>query len=607
MLTRSGIVASAQGGTFVPSALESLVAWYSADNGNNLLDSTSVDFAPADVNTSTDRIAMSASGFVRSGDANAVPVRFSSTGALPSPLVANTDYLIEDMEDGTFRVFPVVDDSDYALFDGFESGETIAPYLSYSMEVGAIDFTDQGSGTHTCQIGPILRTLDDKAENSLDMVGDTVRNDKFRILTDGDDRPYIELPGPVGHKADDGAIGKKLVGASDGTFGTLMNGKRRQYVVAVAKPYFAGHASKRRLTLRPADLVAATGIFTTGSHGVVTGTEVSFGSISDNGAFPTPTVAMGATAFLRAVSTSTFSLHPTASDATNNINKYVFSDTGSGVFYVNNNADVEVLAVFRQFLLDVNTATGNNHNGTACIYTYAKNLNFAAAVFKTTSAFNGLVLQGAPTSNLGTMTSAFQVHVFIPSGSVPVTRLDTSAPLATGTYWATQQGNNLRLHQSQALAEAAVGVDVSTLSEFEVIKWDVTGMAGAFLIRGIGMGQWRTFYDTFDATSVGGNIDAYEGQLCVLVTITDFGDPVGTSAFSSGVNAVSNLLDAVASGKTDSSNTGNADSNLKLGNAAEPHVPGKFDLYELFMGASTLDPETEVGQIVAWAKAKYGI
>ena len=74
--------------------------------------------------------------------------------------------------------------------------------------------------------------------------------------------------------------------------------------------------------------------FTTSSaHGVTTGDEVMI--TLDSGTFPTGITA-GTIYFARAVSSTIISLHPTATDATNNTNKINITAAGSGTFRLRN-------------------------------------------------------------------------------------------------------------------------------------------------------------------------------------------------------------------------------------------------------------------------------
>lgn len=82
------------------------------------------DFIPADVDTATDAITITAHGFV-TGDG---PYQVSSTGTLPGGLAVSTDY------------FAIVVDAD--IFQ-------LASNRTNALAGTAIDITSQGTGTHT--------------------------------------------------------------------------------------------------------------------------------------------------------------------------------------------------------------------------------------------------------------------------------------------------------------------------------------------------------------------------------------------------------------------------------------------------------------------------
>jgi len=82
------------------------------------------DFATTDVNIGTNEITVTTHGYP-----NYLRVVFSSTGGLPSPLVAGTTYWIRTSDANTFKVYQY---EGYAIDDLY-----------------AIDLTTQGTGTHT--------------------------------------------------------------------------------------------------------------------------------------------------------------------------------------------------------------------------------------------------------------------------------------------------------------------------------------------------------------------------------------------------------------------------------------------------------------------------
>ncbi len=115
-------------------------------------------FAPADVNLTTEEITITAHGFNRSG----VPVRFTTTGALPPPLTTGTDFFVIFVDSDKIKV---------------------ATTRANAIAGTAIDLTGQGTGTHT-----IIQRLDPDASDRAAMApgastGDNVgtqQDDEFR-------------------------------------------------------------------------------------------------------------------------------------------------------------------------------------------------------------------------------------------------------------------------------------------------------------------------------------------------------------------------------------------------------------------------------------------
>lgn len=141
------------------------------DNWADAVSSTE-EFATTDVKTETDRIA------VVNDIATASLIRFSSTAALPSPLVAGTAYYAIKIDSETIEV-------------------ATTPVKAAAEE--AIDITDVGSGTHTLDVGEgsseaDRQTIIDRVEDLIEQITkDFFYAKSFVIYLDGNDNDRLFL------------------------------------------------------------------------------------------------------------------------------------------------------------------------------------------------------------------------------------------------------------------------------------------------------------------------------------------------------------------------------------------------------------------------------
>lgn len=103
---------------------------YEANPTANQIAASSFTFATTDVDTSGETITETAHGLV-----NGDEVTFTSSGTLPAGLSTGTTYYVVNKTDDTFQV-------------------------STTYGGSAVNLTDQGSGTHTCNYGGVINVLD---------------------------------------------------------------------------------------------------------------------------------------------------------------------------------------------------------------------------------------------------------------------------------------------------------------------------------------------------------------------------------------------------------------------------------------------------------------
>ena len=417
---------------------------------------------------------------------------------------------------------------------------------------------------------------------------------------------YIQQSGVLAHGGNFNAgYGKLQLKDNNGiSFGNQLAGKRYIYSVSVLRPQQDIHLSTRRAFMRPNNINLSTGQLYSINHGLSTGNIVTTHTLNNVSMFPTPTVAFAPTLYARKINTHNFSLHPTQTDAENNTNTYVYSDSGVGRFYVANPADTSVESMSRQFLFDLNMGP-NDHSFSPIIQTYRKKLPMDRQVyFPASSSINGEIDFFAKPTDVGSNWDVLKFRIYIPPASIGVTCLDTNLPLETGTYYMTKSPNStrVRLHRTEGQAQAAAGIVTSALDNTQVLKYGALGL-GEVTFYLEGHGEWRPFDDGFNNEE---NL-VEMNQFGVYAMMVDYDDGSGKRSFYSGKDELWNLINNKQSAKNSPLPAPSNNSNIILNNAGEPHVPGKYDHYETVIGASDSDPTQAITDILDHFKTKYSI
>lgn len=594
---------------FDPSSRSSVLFWVDAADENNVTEIVSEDFDPSDVDTATDKITLATTGFVRGNPCNFNTVRFTTTGTLPGGLELDTDYIAENNGDGTYSFWPVASDADYTQLPGYAEGETVFEGDLYGLQKGKIDLTSQGSGTHTMTTNTLIQSLYDKISASA-LWSVTERANRYEMLSDGNG-PYIAMKGSTALSNDfiepNGKFMPDTLSASE--LGDMFDGKRYAYAVMVMRPKYSGWLSKARAICKPANVNSGTGVFTSTNHGMTTGEEVTLDVLSDGGAFPTPTVSFADPVYVRAVSANTVTIHPTSADASANTNKYVFSDTGSGIFSVTGTVNAKTASSFRRLIIDLSMQS-NDHSFSPQLGDRKAIVNLGSSSYFLGGSSDGLIDTVATTASMGDRSDLiYLLNLLIPDGATGPICDDTGMPLTSGSYYATRQPSNtnrIRLHRTYEDAENSLGVAVASLTNDDVIKYGTLGNGDGSFFFSENVFNWRNFDDAFDSTNIDGYA-TYE-EFAVYVQKVDFDDGVtGKRLFYSGINAINNLIDGLPSAKNSPIPSQSANTALLLGNAAEPHVPGSADLYEIIIGASDDDPDADIQYLINGLMSEYSI
>lgn len=139
-----------------------------------------LNFATTDVNTTTDVITLSATTSMPTG----TPIRFTTTGGLPAPLVAGTSYYVINTGGTTIKV---------------------ATNLINAQTGIAIDLTTTGSGTHTVLLSYIIGNRDELWATGRKGKLTRFWNTDYRNPEDAD---WLKLPATLDATNDITAVGK---------------------------------------------------------------------------------------------------------------------------------------------------------------------------------------------------------------------------------------------------------------------------------------------------------------------------------------------------------------------------------------------------------------
>lgn len=597
---------------FDPATEPSLFAWVAADDPNMVTETINEAFAPAAVDTSTNTIALTTTGFTRASNYQFGTFYLSTTGTLPAPFVTGVPYIGVNDGSGNYSFYDVASDADYSRFTGYDQGETILTGYFYMLQRDQIDITTQGTGTHTISTDPLITTIKNKKDNST-FFETTTRANKFRLMTDGDG-PYIFHEGAT-------ALSTTTFSEQEGNLlsdaytpaqvGDFFENNRFLYAVCAIEPLPNPYYSKDRVFLLPSAINTGTGVFTQNNHGFVTGSEVNFDVMSDVGSLPTPTVSFAANIYVRAVTTGTYALYPTSADAIADTNRYVYSANGTGVLAVTGGTRFKSSSSSRRILFETNMQANDHTHSPACYDSYADmDLSSSSYFIGIGTSNDGNVGFTLSQSGTGDNWTVLEVYWYIPNRSVGPTAEDTGLPVTSGTYWITKNPSSptsqRRIHRTLADAQAAVGVATATLTNTQCIKYSSLGSGRARMGLPNDF-RWQAFDDGYQATtqtlapySTGG----------IWIQLIDFDDGVsGKQVYYMGVGAPDNLSAGNLGNRNSPLPAKSANSGMILNNAGQPHIPGKFKAREWMTGAlnGTLsDALAVVNREAAYLASKWG-
>lgn len=619
VVTATNVIGSASS-TSSPVTIAETILYLDAASPSNTTVTVNQTFTTSDVDVAGNKINLTGLGFDVVSTYDATPVMFSSTGILPSPLVANQEYYAKNVTGG-IQIFKRLNDSDFALLPGFIQTETIPPASAFGFDIPVV-LTNAGSGTHTIYTNTLAATIADISGNNSNYVSTQIN--KMAEIKSDEFGQYFNMEGVIGYQhtqISEPYYGKGWNASNAGLVtGNKRAGKRLWGIVTVMKPNSNAAVNQKRIILNPSRVNAGTGVFTTASsngHGMGTGDPIDYGAFGSS-SFPTP--VSGVPSHVRTVSTNAFTLHPTALDATNNTNIITYSDTGVGLFYVVDK--IQTVSMGRQILYDGNQ-NGNGHDyspGTTVIK--GNSITFSNKAFNNgLNFFNDAGANGdlagdqlAPYTKTGNSWTKLRVKLFIPSGSLGWVRQDTGLRITSGTYWITRKPSSqtIRLHDTEAAADASIGVATLTAN---CIKYVTTNSGNDGLGSGSGaliMEDQFIFRQFDDGVSITGNDWKLTtaDTMGVYTNLTDFTGNGVNRLWYGGVNNLTSSFNASITNRTTGViDVSDATAQTVLCNAYERHVPGYAKIYEtiFFVGTDVATIQSQMQMAVDALKTKYGI
>lgn len=601
---------------------------YAADNPANTVETTDITFATSAVDTAGNKINITAP-YKAPGATNATRARgsrvfFSSTGALPAPLIAGTAYFISPVTGG-FRIYPLASTSD--TIPGLFTGESITEAQNWALGINPIVLTDTGSGTHRIYSNPLAVVIADLSGNGFVAQCDdaTDRNTMIEIITDAQGKKAFRSR-MLFQDLNTGlynSYGKGYVQGPPGAGGKRLEArtnwganKRAAYKVTVMR------IEPRRQQSVTKIFVASTAVDTSldkinctnasnSTNSFISGDLVRFKRAA--GASMPAGLTEGADYYARRLDATFCSLHPTSADAVANTNVIDLTTQGSGSFYiyapaqVGDNTRWGAIAEWVQTNDDKNVMrpqTERDGPASSGILSFTN-------ISRLTN--NGQI------GNTGLNTDLIQVKFWWPPGCTPPTRIDTGLPLGEGPFYVTKSSSVIRLHDDLVSATASVGIATNSLANnagsATANRWcikfsaDAVPAIGSFYIR-----QEDGCCDFSIAQAKNTNSPRFGyrvpmDQKLVLVTKIDYNDPGQTNPYMTlGLNAANTVGLLLTGTKGNTTSTVIDGPGWTEFNSTALHVALHADVYEDYFGSDVgAIADADIQPAVTWAMTKYGL
>lgn len=254
-------------------------------------------FATTDVNTGTDTITVTAHGF-----ASGEKVRFTSTGTLPAPLSANTDYWISSATANTFKLATILNGTAIDLTSTGAGTHRVFKYHNLvAGNIVTLEITNSDpfiNGTYSVVSAPngYQFTINTSAAvTTAGTSGDAWLNYTTTLVMSGGDDPKAKLIALAAKLDTDPRLEfanySSIIASQSGTI--ISNSAANPTVISLKTKDFV-----------PADVNTGTDTITIVAHGYTNGQEVTFVS---SGTLPGGLVA-GTSYYIRSSAANTFKL-----------------------------------------------------------------------------------------------------------------------------------------------------------------------------------------------------------------------------------------------------------------------------------------------------------
>jgi hypothetical protein len=587
---------------------------YDVDNVSNTITSYSSTFTANtgtnDITPTTDPL-FGVSGYPSGLNQAGVPVRFTTTGTLPSPLLLNTDYYLSPTTSGKYEIYPSATSADTAILGTNIEGENILPAQHYFEKINKIVLTDIGSGTHTVTRENLLSLLVD-SKNGYNMSPPSTSNRHAHLIQreDGYGDKYLYTQGGCVKNNLSGwynIYGKTLQMKANRSAAYQERAlKRYVWSIFVCKTRKIKTRNVKKHKVNYNDFNLSTGVVTLsvrnseekGIHKFATGNKVKF-KLLDNATLP---AVFNTTSyyFVRKIASYTFTLHNSLEDAQGSINPIIPSALGTGSYMLYAPTLVGQTQVFNDYMEFLDDNGGN------CL-TIKDNNTFLGADILVGTDF---IISGSTHGEVNRLGASDLdlLRLWTP----PETTLPAQL-INEGLYYVTKKpgsATTCRLHSTLQDAIDSVGLATNHVN-FKGIK--VTSQPVGELYFYVDDGKSRIIL-SLEAGSPNGSTGTiitvpYE-QKQIIFTAIDYNPTVGTNSIAYAKvnrNGLTSVTTGRAKGLTDVAAT--AEDPWTFFNSAQGHVPVDMDLYAVAIGASATDAltETQIQNMMNWYADKYTI
>lgn len=571
-------------------------------------------------------------------DFKGAPVYFSSTGSLPSPLLAGTPYYLSPVSGGGYRIYPTMDETHWAALPTGLEFETPLLAQNYIEQANAIVLSTQGSGSHRVYSEPLVNRIYDRLGSGCTIENRNAatqdRQSALRIHIDGNGRHVVSREICRDSRANEGGTynlyGPSPIqgGISKGAARSLSANRRCVWVTVVARTRFVNNRSNKKNILNPSKINTTTGeISYSNINGRFTsGMRVKWKSPPSGHVLPAGFTA-GTEYFVRlGAGGAVYTLHPTAADATNNTNVVIPTTQGSGKFVL---YAPRTIGDFHRQAFWIEWLEPNGGANTLSPYpTYQGPTSRGLLPSSSITISDGGGLNRGDINGIGLYGDLTRIELFFAPEAVRPVREDTGQTLADGFYYITQRagGGGLygRLHDTLAKAQACVGVATASATATDMIKFDSgTTPDGEFLTvwaNGACPLSMNADWTTTAADPTGG-IEALldwgagpiplDDDVHTFTLLIDNNDPAESTPiakfYRDGVLQLTRELDGTK---------GNSDSAYQTGqpawtwlNSAALHVPFCGDMYATYLGATTSGgvSDAEIMDLHEYTFAKFAV